>query len=154
MSELAPDRFQIGTHQIHFRAPQELTLELVGPMSVEEAERLSDLILELTARHGALYVLVDSARIVSSGHRVRKVFAESDMFSKQLRAVAVWGAAFPLRIAINMVIKASSRLLPGSFQFPLEFFATEQQARAWMDSVRDGHLAEQGAQQRLQATGT
>lgn len=143
--------FAIGRHVVSLEAPSYVSVVLDGPMSVEEAESFTQIVRELALTEGGIYLLADATRFVSSGARVRKVIAEGNLFTGPVRALAVFGASFPLRITINMVVKASMHLFPGRFDFPFELVGSESQARAFLAKHRAEHEAARNRDRMLEA---
>ncbi len=79
-------------------------------------------------------VLTDVSRIKAIPHDVRKLMASGALEARH-DAVAVVGASFALRVAATLTSR-SLRLLT-SRSYPVEFFATEAEARAWLLAQRD-----------------
>ncbi|MDI1450748.1 hypothetical protein [Polyangium sp. 6x1] len=125
-----------GSHRIRFEAPDRICTVLDGPLSVEEAEAIIGRIYELGRKHGPLLSMLDVARYASSGERVRQVFLRGSTERIPVRAGAIFGASFPTRVAMSMVLTAGAHILPSRFSFPVTFTATEAEARAWLEAHR------------------
>lgn len=154
MSAMEREATRIGAHRVDFEAPNVVAIELDGPFSAEEAAEFTARIRELGDRHGPLDICIGVSRFASSGPRVRQVLLENKGSANPIRAAVVWGASFPLRIAMTMFIKATSHITPGRAQFPFEFVATEEEAHAWLDAQRGGAESERKAKGELRPTGT
>lgn len=148
-SSTVEERF--GSHRMRFEAPDLICTVLDGPLTVEEAEVIVGRIFELGRRHGPLLSMLDVSRYESSGTRVRQVFLQGNGDRYPIRAGAVIGASFTMRIAMTMVLTAGAHISPKSFSFPVTFSATEAEARAWLASLRQAD-SERGAD--LLPTGT
>jgi hypothetical protein len=153
MTALSGIEQNIGAHRVLFTPPDELEIKLEGPLSVVEAEGIVALIQELGRLHGPLFTMTDVSRFQASGTRVRQVFIEAAGEPYRISAGVIWGAAFAVRIAMAMVLRASPYIRPGGFSFPVQFVATEAQAREWLESQRKtGPKTHRGAQLRPSAT--
>ncbi|XXT16920.1 STAS/SEC14 domain-containing protein [Sorangium sp. So ce429] len=88
--------------------------------------------------------LMDSGRevlVLSDAHRTgtitpsaRKAMADG-LRGVRFDAIAVFGASFPLRVVSTLAAK-TVQILTGQ-SYPVEFFATEADARAWLLARRD-----------------
>jgi hypothetical protein len=122
----------IGNHRVRFEPPDLYYVAFRGKFTLEEAQELVRLSLETSERAGPLLVSVDVAGFQSSGPRIREVFAKGAQHGDRFRALAVWGAPFPVRIAIVMVLRAARTLKKDAFKFPMEFVTTEEEAQRWL----------------------
>ena len=127
---------RFGSHRMRFETPDQICTVLDGPLTVEEAEAIGGRIHELGRKHGPLLSMLDVSRYESSGDRVRQVFLRGSTERYPVRAAVIYGASFPVRIAMSMVLTAGAHILPSRFAFPFTFVATEAEARAWLDSHR------------------
>jgi len=132
----------IGRHEVRFAEPDEYCVTMNGPLSLDEAEQLVEMAHMLGREHGLLRMMVDVSGFESSGQRIRQVFIKGNGTPYPLRAVAIYGASFPVRIAMTMVLTAGAHILPENFQYPVEFVATEAQARVWLDKYRSDASSE------------
>jgi hypothetical protein len=126
----------VGAHRIRFESPDFLSIAFVGPFTVEQAQTVVQTTLDTSERIGPLLISVDVSRFQSSGPKIREVFAKGAQREYQIRAMAFWGASFPVRMAMMMVIRASRALKEDVFKFPMEFKATEEDARKWLLGMR------------------
>ncbi|MDI1480790.1 STAS/SEC14 domain-containing protein [Polyangium sp. y55x31] len=127
---------RFGSHRMRFEAPDQICTVLGGRLSVEEAEAIIGRIYEIGRRHGPLLSMLDVTRYETSGDRVRQVFLRGTTERIPVRAGAIYGASFPIRIAMSMVLTAGAHILPSRFSFPVTFTPTEAEARAWLDAHR------------------
>ncbi|MDI3286768.1 hypothetical protein [Polyangium sp. 15x6] len=142
---------RFGSHRLRFEAPDEVCTVLDGPLTVEEAEGIIGRIYELGRKHGPLLSRLDVSRYQTSGDRVRQVFLRGGGDLIPVRAGAIFGASFPIRIAMSMVLTAGAHILPSRFSFPVTFTPTEAEARAWLASHRPANSVRGSA---LLPTGT
>ncbi|HVK65045.1 MAG TPA: hypothetical protein VM694_11240 [Polyangium sp.] len=144
---------RFGPHRLRFEAPNQICTVLDGSLSVEEAQGIIDRIYELGRKHGPLLSMLDVARYTTSGERVRQVFLRGSTERIPVVAGAIFGASFPIRIAMSMVLTAGAHILPSRFSFPVTFVATEAEARAWLASHRPADSERTGPGELL-PTGT
>jgi hypothetical protein len=53
-----------------------------------------------------------------------------------LRAAAIFGAGLIQRALMTLMLNAARLMRPNTPPLPLRFFATEAQARAWLEEMR------------------
>lgn len=126
----------VGAHRIRLEPPDLLSIAFVGPFTVEQAQTVVQTTLDTSEGIGPLLISVDVSRFQSSGPKIREVFAKGAQREYQIQAMAFWGASFPVRMAMMMVIRAGRALKGDIFKFPLEFKATEEEARKWLLGMR------------------
>lgn len=123
-------------HRLTFESPDTLYIQLVGPLTVAQAEILVAHIHELGQQHGPLYWVIDVSQFSLSGERVRDVFLAGGRDRYPIRALVMCGALFAVRVAMTMALTAGMRMTPKSFSFPFEFTPTADDARAWIAKRR------------------
>jgi len=67
---------------------------------------------------------------------VRSVYNKVDR-KYPVRYVAMVGTSFAIRIISNMIMRAARIIVPGRMDFPVEFLATEEIARAHIAALRN-----------------
>jgi hypothetical protein len=139
-------------HRVTFEPPDAVSISLVGSLKAVEGEAIIARIHELGREHGPMFWLIDVSQFATSGERVRDVFLKGGRERYPIFAGVMWGAPFPVRVAMMMALTAGARILPKSFSFPFEFTATEDQARAWIASRRAAMMTRVDAGELL-ATG-
>ncbi|WP_437320162.1 STAS/SEC14 domain-containing protein [Sorangium sp. So ce385] len=111
---------------LHITADGELSEEMVRSIAAA-SRRIAESGREVLA-------LADVSRIKAVPHDVRKLMASGALGARH-DAVAVVGASFTLRV-LAMLTARSMNLLT-SRSYPIEFFATEAEACAWLLAQRD-----------------
>jgi len=122
----------IGQHRVRFEPPDFMRVAFRGKFTVQEAQDLVRLSVETGEKVGPLLVSVDVAGFEFSGPKIREVFAKGVQHGDRFRALAVWGAPFAVRMPFMMVLRAARALKEDVFKFPMEFVATEEEARRWL----------------------
>ncbi|WP_437969237.1 STAS/SEC14 domain-containing protein [Sorangium sp. So ce260] len=79
-------------------------------------------------------VLTDVSRMKAVPHDVRKLMASGTLGARH-DAVAIVGASFSLRVIAILTSRSLSLL--GLRSYPVELFATEAEARAWLLARRE-----------------
>lgn len=82
-----------------------------------------------------LLKLVDMRRAGNITAGARKAGAEK-VHDVPVKAVAIFGANFAIRVLANFVVRAGS-ILRKIDTVPTRFFETEEEGRAWLSSKRD-----------------
>lgn len=136
MTPLKDFDVSIGAHRIRFESPDLLTIVFGGLFAVEEAQKVVQITMETSQSAGPVLLSVDVARFQSSGRKVREIFAKGAAHDVRIQAMGIWGASFPVQMAMMMVIRAGRALKVNGFAFPLEFKATEEEAREWLMGMR------------------
>lgn len=113
-----------------------LYLQLIGDISAAEIQKYVGLADQLTAEHGAFYIIDDMARFGSAAPEVRKKVA-SWMSKSACRGAAIYGASLTARTMTTLIIGAMKMM--GSHFFPVSFVKTEQEARDWVAAQRLKH---------------
>ena len=112
---------------------------LDGTFSEDMGRALAATCLRLTESGRDVLLLCDTHRASALPSAARKVVAH-EMRGVRLAAVAVVGASFTMRVASTLTYKGI-QIVTGQ-SYPLEFFATEAEARAWLLAQREALRAE------------
>ena len=123
-----------GTHRARFEAPDLVLFHAVGDVSIEEVRQfIGDLTKWPKPERGFFYI----PNVSQMGHQTTQVAGEMKKLPPNLfRATAVVGAKFHHRVAADLLRRVMMRLnLPG-YTADTQFFATEAEARVWVDSLR------------------
>ncbi|WP_437509326.1 STAS/SEC14 domain-containing protein [Sorangium sp. So ce1099] len=104
-----------------------------GDLSEEIARSIAAASRRMAESGREVLVLADVSRIKAIPPGVRKLMASGAVAARH-DAVAVLGASFTLRVVATLTSR-SLRLLT-SRSYPVEFFATEAEARAWLLAQR------------------
>jgi hypothetical protein len=83
---------------------------------------------------GPLLVLNDISALRNVPPDVRKLAAHAGVL-EIIRAMAVFGGTFAQRIAVTLAVSAARLRIRGA-RAALRFFATEAEARAWLEEQR------------------
>lgn len=128
-----------GPSSVVFEAPDTLVWRVIGDISGTEMLRLRDMARALSEGKPYMLALVDLSRSGAVSAEARKVAIDNDPVSP-LFGSAIFGASFTMRVVAQLVTRAASLLHP-QHESPLEFFATEALARAWIVKRREAVLA-------------
>jgi hypothetical protein len=121
-----------GPHRVRFEPPDRLYLDWNGEVTPEHLQCLSDLVASIGQRD--LLVVNDLSRSGIPSARTRK-FAVQDERLRLIRAMAIVGASYPVRVVTNLIHRAASFLL-GPQPMSTRFVETEAEALAWLDAQR------------------
>ncbi|WP_437757012.1 STAS/SEC14 domain-containing protein [Sorangium sp. So ce1389] len=105
-----------------------------GDLSEEIARSIAAASRRIAESGREVLVLADVSRLKAIPPDVRKLMA-SGMVPARHDAVAVLGASFTLRVVATLTAR-SLRLLT-SRSYPVDFFVTEAEARAWLLAQRE-----------------
>ena len=130
----------VGRHTTYFEEPDIIFLRLVGAVSEEEAVEISRRHLEAGRALGHVLFLLDLERLRDLPAPVRRIAAES-LHALPTHAMAVFRAPLRARVIAKMVVTALNLFREDGDKDLLEFFATEEEARAWLVLVRDKLLS-------------
>ncbi|WP_437828656.1 STAS/SEC14 domain-containing protein [Sorangium sp. So ce1153] len=112
----------------------------VGDISEDTARAIADACRRLMDSGREVLVLSDASRTGTILPSARKAMADS-LRGVRFDAIAVFGGSFPLRVVSTLAAK-TVQILTGQ-SYPVEFFATEAEARAWLLARRDALRARQ-----------
>jgi hypothetical protein len=139
MSEESGGWRSIGTHRLRFEPPDLIVLEDRGDFSPADVAALVEEANRLAAARGPLLWLNDIRQLGDVPAATRKRLVQRDLISL-VRAAAIFGASFPKRMLFRMVVNAL-RLTYDAPIPEIQLFASEEEARAWLDEVRRGRSA-------------
>lgn len=123
-----------GAHRARFEPPDVLVMQTMGDVGIEEIRQfLGDLVKWPRPERGFFYI----SDVSQMGHQTGQVAGEMRKLPPNIfRATAVVGAKFHQRVAADLLRRVMVRLnLPG-YAADAQFFATEAEARVWIDSLR------------------
>lgn len=124
----------VGESRIRFEPPDICHIEIVGTPEGASAVAIMDALDRFSQDKTAIFTLSNVARSGSFPPEARKLVAER-MKNMPIRATAVFGANFNMRVLITLVFKVQA-LFRGEDRNPTRFFSTEAEARAWIDQQR------------------
>lgn len=124
----------IGSHVV--LVEEELvTLRLHGALSLEEMRAVTGIIDEVIARVGRCGVLGDLRALTQVTPEARR-FAGSWTNVDFCYATGVFGASLPLRTIVSLLSRAIELFRKRPQRGALQFWKTEEEARAWVLSRR------------------
>ncbi|WP_437562141.1 STAS/SEC14 domain-containing protein [Sorangium sp. So ce542] len=100
-----------------------------GELSEEMARSIAAASRRIKESGREVLALADVSRIKAIPHDVRKLMASGALGARH-DAVAVVGASFTLRVLAMLTVRSMNLLTSRSY--PIEFFATEAEACAWL----------------------
>jgi hypothetical protein len=115
-------------------------LALIGDISGHDMQRLIEVTLLSVAGRSYVLGLIDFTRVGTISPEARMI-ARTSASHFPMRGTAIFGGGFHHRVLALLVNKAAS-LLKKDHQ-PIAFFATEEEARAWLDERREVVLAKE-----------
>ena len=121
-----------GAHLVAFEAPDLLVVRFSGGISIDDMQGIVFASEDLTGsqKYRVLYDATDSGDIAPEVRRWMATIKPAPGF----RGAVTFGLAFTQRLVATMLTKAIARLKP--HKQPLHICATEDEARAWIDSER------------------
>ncbi|WP_437722079.1 STAS/SEC14 domain-containing protein [Sorangium sp. So ce861] len=105
-----------------------------GDLSDDMAREIAAACKSLSDSGREVLVLSDTRRIGTILPSARKVMA-SEMRAVRFDAIALFGASFAVRVVSTLAAKSVQILTQQSY--PVQFFETEAEARAWLLAQRD-----------------
>ena len=131
-----PEVFRYGAQSTWLEEPDLLGLKLVGVVSAEESHDFNAKQVELCQGRTRVFMLVDMADFSSVSSAGRK-HASEGLHQMPLRGIAIHQAGIAARVLGKLVVAGVQLFTKDeSKRFPLEFFPTEAEARAWIDQRR------------------
>ncbi len=118
--------------------PDIVVWHLVGNVSAADVARIYEVQVECCRRKSPIFVVTDLRRMNNMSLDARRAATQRQFVDGQpmrVRGIAVIGGSFALRVLSNMVNRAVA-LLYRNPENPLRFFETDEEARAWFDSLR------------------
>lgn len=116
-----------------------------GSTGVEEVRRILEIYESIIAQHGRYGCLVFSSAMERMPPEVRQLIARWP-HSNACYGVALVGASFAMRTATGLIMRAL--YLIGVTKAPTEYFKTEGEARAWLQTCRQQAIAAASPQHR------
>lgn len=98
---------------------------------MEDARRISQVVIQLGETIGMLPAIVDLDRLADFDSGARTMFARPEA-PFRFSAVAYFGGNFASRTLIQTIVRAGKIVSPKSFDFDVRGFATEQEAQRFL----------------------
>ncbi|HVK65006.1 MAG TPA: STAS/SEC14 domain-containing protein [Polyangium sp.] len=135
-AELSQDWTPLGAHRYRFEAPDLFVIRVVGDVSLSDTQFMFERLQDLSAKAGRpIFWLSDISGLGEVTPAARKFPLKLDP-TGWLQATVVFGGSFHQRLVANLVMKAIPLLRPSRQMRPLSFFATEAEARAYVEEER------------------
>lgn len=126
---------QIGRHTTKFEEPDLLFMKLVGDVSNEEVREINQAHLTYGQNVPYLFYLIDLSELDNLAPQVRKEASEV-VKVLPLRGTAIYGAPLKAKVLAKLMLTAANMFRGGKNPNPVEFYDTEEQARAWIEKRR------------------
>jgi hypothetical protein len=128
--------FEVGQHAVRREPAEEtLSIRLQGDLSGEDAWNLAhQMRLFLHDGERRLFLLLDASALGNIPPTTRKAIVDA-VHDVPIAAGAVFGASFAQRVIATLTDRTSKLLRRGQ-PYETRFFATEEQARAWIAQKR------------------
>ncbi|WP_437809169.1 STAS/SEC14 domain-containing protein [Sorangium sp. So ce1078] len=131
MSDPGPEDATLSLHE----DPDGFLYTVVeGDLSDDMAREIAAACKRLSDSGREVLVLSDTRRVGTILPSARKVMA-SEMRAVRFDAIALFGASFAVRVISTLAAKSVQILTQQSY--PVQFFDTEAEARAWLGAQRD-----------------
>ena len=136
LSRVRPESYslQIGRSSMRFEPPDVGIVSYVGDLTGDIVLNMNSALEWASKRVGYIYLLVDLGRTGEVTEEAR-VGGLRGMRALNPRATAVFGADFHVRVIASLITKAAS-LIDARVKGPVSFFASEREARVWMNEIR------------------
>ncbi len=128
--------FRYGAQSTWFEEPDVIGLKMVGVVSAEESRDFHAKQVALSQGRKHVFLLVDMSDFSSVSSAGRK-YASEGLHQTPIRGIAVHQAGITARVLGKLVVAGVQLFTKDETKhFPLEFFPTEAEARAWIDQRR------------------
>jgi hypothetical protein len=111
---------------------------ILGSTSEEELRRILEIYERIIVQHGRYGCLVFSSAMTQVSPEARQLLARWP-HSHACYGVALVGASLAMRTVVGLIMRAL--YLIGVTKAPTEFFKTEVEARAWLQTCRQQAVA-------------
>lgn len=126
----------LGKHRYRMSGAQ-LQLQSVGEFTPSDAAGLMELLRELRTRSPRCTLLFDAKGGLSAPASTRRVFVEQSTTEYPTIPTAVLGTGVIVRTLFRLTLEAMRLLTRRSF--PVDFFASEAEAQAWLKQTVLSH---------------
>lgn len=136
MSDTSEDNWRpFGNCSIRFEPPDLIATRLSGQISATDVSLAMAEVDRVAGERGRLFSVCDASRGSGITAEARRVFADYSPNSP-LEAVGIYGASFQMRIFLKLLVAANELLHSSRRTTRLKIFATEAEARAWIEERR------------------
>ncbi|MDI1477951.1 hypothetical protein [Polyangium sp. y55x31] len=127
--------WEVGRNEVRWEPPDLVRITFRGVTTTADSLRMTEIYDAIDERAGHFYVLVDGREVEALEPGARAAWLDRDK-PYPIRHLVSFGATFSMRALVMTIYRAGRILAPSRFTFPLEFKATEQEARARIDELR------------------
>ena len=124
----------VGRHWVLFEPPDLCVIRPVGDLSVEEVSEIMSRVGAFAAGKQRVLLMFNVERSGDMAPAARKIAMDATS-RLPVAGIALFGASFAIRVAATLMAKAARILYPSSAPVP-RFFASEAEARAWLNGRR------------------
>ncbi len=124
-------RAEVGQHAVVLENGIVRVL-FAGRVSMDDARQISEIVIELSDAIGVFPAIVDLDGLADFDSGARTVFARP-VAPFRFSAVAYFGGNFASRTLIQTIVRAGKIVSPKSFDFDVRGFATESEARRFLE---------------------
>lgn len=139
MSEESGGWRRIGDSLLRVEPPDLLFVRDRGTVLPEHIAAIVEEARQLASGGPPLW-LMDMSELGEVPAPTRKFIAKSDLLSL-VGGAAVIGATFAHRVIVKLVINVGKLARPGAPSPEIRYFASEAEARAWLDEVRRSRVS-------------
>lgn len=126
---------RLGTHEFRIEGDI-LHVKWVGEFTVNDMQHLNQLITELHQEHQLVFHLVDGSRGQGLSAEARRWSVAHTSPRNRADGIACFGFNSMMRAISTLLVRAIA--IVSKQASPTRFFATEAEARAWLDELRGG----------------
>jgi hypothetical protein len=131
---------QIGKQITYFEEPDIVVLKIVGEVTKEEGFEINRRHAEWGQGRERVFFLIDLEKLEKIDPAVRKNATET-MAQLPLRGMVSYAAPLKAKVIATLIFTALNMFSKKADKIPLEFVATEAEARAWIDVRRQEEIA-------------
>ncbi len=127
---------EIGKHSLRFESPDIVHMRIVGDLSLAQVQQLLEWVDAFPKPEKGYFSLID----IAEAGRPNLEILKSNALLKKMQiygAFVYYRAQFQHRTVIEIVQKISRALNLSLKTIPLVAFATEAEARVWIDEYRE-----------------
>jgi len=128
--------FEVIADVVRFEPPDLVLVKPVRLMTPDEEKRFVMFLEEASAQVGGVFSLSDLSAGVPRMSMSSALEMNSQLKGHVLRATAIVGASFQMRVFSEGIMRAARLLRFPVASVPVRFFPDEVVARAWFDEIR------------------
>lgn len=132
-----PDKRPYGKHEAYVEGDIIRSIPR-GEITLSEVHLFNDIAMELIAKYGYCFYLADIKESTGIEASARRYSAQWSI-GKPVLGIAMFNAGLIASTLFTLLLKAANIIRKQPL--PFAFFRTEQEARAWLELLREQHLA-------------